>query len=213
MTIIVGVDFRATAGFVTEPNGNYTKDLLDGTITYPVSFGTTTIGWEDTNVSVTRDRNAGNNARIAGMASATTVASYRIDLPSAGTYSIQVAVGEASYARSNQKLEIFDDASSILILSGNTGASNSFIAADNNVYTAANWVAANTVNGGGAAQVNVTFSSTSNGSGGPIARFKIGDGSNTTYMAHVFITGPTGGGGGAYTPYNPWALRMPVLAQ
>lgn len=185
MTIIVGVDFRATAGFVSDPSANYTKDILDGIITYPTSFGTTFIGWEDTNVSVTRDRNAGNDARIAGMAQATTVASYRINLPSAGTYSIQVAIGEASYARSNQKLEIFDDVTSKLTLSGNTGAANSFIAADNSVYTAVNWAAANTVDGGGTAQVDVTFAST-------IARFKLGDGANASYLAHVFITGPGG---------------------
>lgn len=192
MTITVGVDFRDSnaGGFANiEPTANYTRQLTIVSHDYSRSFGTTTIGWEDDNACANgRDRSAANDPRLAGIMFTTSTSTYRIDLPSTGTYSIQVALGDQAYSRANQKLEIFDNVTSKLVLSGATGAANSFIAADNSVYTHANWVTANTVDGGGTAQVNVTFAST-------IARFTLGDGSNFNSLAHIFITGPTGGGG------------------
>ncbi len=181
--MIIGVDFRATVGFVTDPNANYTFD--DGSSNnYPTSFGGTNIGWESGIVAGSdRDRSNAVDVRVAGVVFKNAgTATYRIDLPSAGTYSIQFALGDASNS-DVMKLELFDDVTSKLVVNGNTGGNERFWAANGTIYTsAALWAAANVVDGGGAAQVDIFFAST-------IARFTIGNNVNLSSIAHIFISG------------------------
>jgi hypothetical protein len=100
---------------------------------------------------------------------------YAIDLPAAGAYTLFLAVGDPSYARSNQKVELFDDTTSlgVLFTGASTGAANSFLDAAGNVWTAAAWPASNV-------GVTKTFSTTK-------LRLKLGDGANSTFLVSVFV--------------------------
>lgn len=198
IAMIIGIDFRANLGFATDPNANYVA-LLG--VSYPTTLGGVVMGWESGySAGNERDRNAPSlpiDARLSGINfTPATVATFRVDLPSTGTYSIQAAIGD-DQVWNGLTAELFDDANSLgtLVtggsnLPGATGAG--WFGADGALYhdvssvtTASNlWAAANTVDGGGAAQITKTFSST-------ILRLKIGDGANFTTIAHLFITGPS----------------------
>ncbi len=203
MPITIGVDCRTTLGYVSggaSGNGgnvNYYAELASAVLDYPVSFGGTTIGWEDSNANGnSRDRDNTLDVRLAGcmIEGAGATSNFRIDLPTAGTYSIQVALGDAYGAHANMQLTIKDDTTTKVTISGSTLGANQWFGADNVLYTSsAAWAAANTVDGGGAAQIDVAFSSATGPGGGPIARFTLADGVNLAAIAHIFITGPAGG--------------------
>lgn len=84
-----GVDFRSTAGFVTDP-ANFTVDA--GTTVYPTASPQgNNIGWVSTSGLSSRNRSASVDPRLAGMVFGTNIAStFKIDLPSAGTYNIRI---------------------------------------------------------------------------------------------------------------------------
>lgn len=174
-----GFDFRATSGYVTDP-ANCSADVGTGA-TYPNVYGNgATAGW-DSSILDSRDRNSGNDARLAGdMFLATSAArTFRIDLPSTGSYDIRMAIGDASYSiASTNKWELFDNASSLATATGGTSASQRFLDATNTEYTNATWSGSNTA-------ITKTFTST-------ILNFKIGDGTNTAWITHLRVT--TNGG-------------------
>ncbi len=100
-------DFRNTSGFVTDPaNGTFVIGVDGMETNYPTSpvvggsCGTPTMGWEINAGSVgSRDRNAGINAQLAGInfVGAAQTVTWRLDLPSAGTYSIYLGYGDPSF--------------------------------------------------------------------------------------------------------------------
>lgn len=145
------------------------------------------VGWETAASAYSgRNRSGTNDVRLAGMgfdSSGTNVQrDFRIDLPASGDYLIRMAMGEASYSR-DVDCEVFDTSSSLgVIISGVTGAANSFTDAGNNVRTAAAWPGSNT-------SVTKTFSTT-------IARFRVGaTDAQSTWVAHVYIESAGGVGG------------------
>lgn len=89
-----GINFRATAGYVTDGAGE-THSLGEA---YPITRGGLTFGWAANQTANSRDRSTGIDRRLAGIvfqsnsASATT---FRLDLPGgAGTYKVRLALGD-----------------------------------------------------------------------------------------------------------------------
>lgn len=103
MSLTQGVDFRATAGFVTDPT-NFTVELGNAfNPTYPTVLSPSGVngGWEDA-VPGSRDRTAftGAAASLSGIHFVQSgSARYRIDLPSSGTYNVQAAFGDNAVAQ------------------------------------------------------------------------------------------------------------------
>ncbi len=92
MSLDVGVNFRATAGYVTDGAG---ETYCIGDV-YPVTRGGLTFGWE-TNAASTVDRDSTNDPRFAGINYASAASrTFRADLPATGDYDIHVAVGDTT---------------------------------------------------------------------------------------------------------------------
>ncbi len=91
-----GFDFRNTAGFVTDPAGD---TYVLATTAYPTTVNGVTFGWLQTPPVQARDRDAQLNPRLAGIDFATngSPATFDVDLPSPGTYSLSLALGDAGY--------------------------------------------------------------------------------------------------------------------
>lgn len=181
--ISLGVDFRATLGYVTDPDANYYAELGPGN-DYPVSFGGTTIGWESGFVGGnSRDRTTAHDVRLAGV-NFTNVAqaTFRVDLPGPGTYTINLAVGDGTNGFPSQKLELFDNITSLGVLCSGAVSGGSFFDATNTLVDSSTWSAENTVDGGGSAAITKTFSSS-------ICRFTLGDGANIGVIASLYIAG------------------------
>jgi len=179
-----GINFRATSGYVTDP-ANFTYEITNGGGT---DYPTTTpqgnnIGWETVGGGGidARDRTTGNIAQLAGMNrinTAANVSTYRVDLPSAGTYTFNSGHGDASYAVPTN-FEVYDTTTQLTSLAGTaTTAANKFRDAANNEWANTAW-AANNVG------VNRTFATT-------ICRFKNPAGTQTN-IASILITAVTTG--------------------
>ena len=69
------------------------------TTAYPTRGNGVTYGWVATSLVQARDRNAQEDPRLAGMNFATngSPATFYVDLPSAGTYNLSLAMGDAGY--------------------------------------------------------------------------------------------------------------------
>lgn len=173
---ILGINHRSTLGYVTDGTDEVHEGVPSGSQNYTALRG---YGWETTSSSYqSRDRDNGIDRRLAGVTFDTTggviVVDYRIDLAATGAYNIRCAIGDAGGARTDQKLEIFDDATSLGVLfSGVSPSAGSFVDATGTTYTAANWPGSNTA-------VQLTFSST-------ICRFRLGDDTNLVTVAHLSI--------------------------
>lgn len=106
----VGFDFRATSGFVTDPS-NCFPELGS---TYPTTYGTTTAGWDATfpalGSGTPTDRSASNDARLAGInyIGPAQIRSFRVHLPSTGSFTVTVAMGDATGGATNQYLILED---------------------------------------------------------------------------------------------------------
>jgi uncharacterized membrane protein len=91
-----GFDFRNTAGFVSDPSGD---TYVLSTTAYPTKGSGVTYGWVKTSLISARDRNAKLDPRLAGinLANNGAPATFYVDLPSAGTYNLSLALGDAGY--------------------------------------------------------------------------------------------------------------------
>lgn len=150
MALPQGLNFRQTAGYVTDgSNEDYEIYATTGGLGagYPRTTPQgNTVGWENvsTDSGYTRNRNSGNDRRIAGRSGPNlTICAYRIDLPSAGSYSLRLAVGDGAYT-SAVAFEVRDTSSVLMSTTGSTSAGNTFKDATNTQYSAANWPASNT---------------------------------------------------------------------
>jgi len=168
MALPQGINFRQSDIFVTDGANEY-GEVAAAAPDYPVTTPQgNNVGWEYTGATTSRDRQAGNDRRLAGVHSPGTAKDFRIDLPSAGSYNVRIAAGDGNYSCS-PTTELIDTAASLgTLATGSTGAGNSFRDATNTIYTAANWPANNTA-------VNKTFTTT-------ICRFR-----QTAQIAHVYI--------------------------
>lgn len=96
MSFDIGINFRATAGYVTDgPNETYC--LAEAyPVTRLVGGLMVTFGWEDSISGNTRDRdNTTADRRLAGINFSTVAGTrFRIDLPASGAVSIHCAAGD-----------------------------------------------------------------------------------------------------------------------
>lgn len=181
------VCFRKTAAFVTDPS--LATHAIEGNAAagdaeqYPVtralsgSADDATFGNNEASVSdiLSRDRNSGNDARLAGFwfNGGLNPADIRLDLPASGQWVVHVGLGESTYARANMQLKIFDNATELITIAGSTTSANSFLDATAAQYTQATFFA-NEVG------VSLTFATT-------IMKLRIGDGTNACYLAFVRV--------------------------
>src|SRR5271157_2715224 len=91
-----GFDFRNTKAFVSDPSGS---TYVLPTLAYPTTVNGVTFGWANTFLVEGRDRNATLDPRLAGVNLVTngSPATFYVDLPSAGTYNVALALGDAGY--------------------------------------------------------------------------------------------------------------------
>jgi hypothetical protein len=182
VAVPIGFNFRATLGFVTD----IAPDQFHDVGLYAASPG---YGWEVGSVAnADRDRNAANNARLAGLffVDSGLTLDFRVDLPSAGDYAITLAIGDDAYSSDHCKCEIFDTSSSLFsVTSGATLTAGHYIDANGTEHTsAANWVANQTSR-------TATFATT-------ILRCRIGQASSSkTPIAHLSIAAA---GGAVFIP-------------
>jgi hypothetical protein len=184
-----GIDFRATSAFVTDPTN--CSPQINNFADYPhINAQGIVCGWEDA-PSTVADRSAAADARLAGIGSVAAggTARFRIDLPAAGAYRIEAAVGDATTAQPAsggspaQRVEVFDGLSSLGLLVNNrqTLAAHWRDATDTDRTSSANWVS-------NEAPSTWSFSGTT-------LRFKCGitaGGAGSTTLSHLKVTQLTG---------------------
>ena len=139
-----GFDFRNTAGFVTDPAGD---TYVLATTAYPTTVNGVTFGWLQTPQVQARDRNAQLDPRLAGInfVNNGSPATFDVDLPSPGTYSLSVALGDAGYQQCWVQCQVqFLDGSTVLatLTVGSTQLSYFYDAQGNN-WSAAAWPTSN----------------------------------------------------------------------
>lgn len=180
-----GIDFRNTSGYVSDPtNCDYE---IGSTNNYPRTTAQgNTVGWESGaafNLN-RRNRNSGIDARLAGLHFLSGLSGnvYRIDLPSAGSYDVRIAAGDATYA--NNCAWDLQDTSTLLtsLTTGATTVGGRWKDATNTQYTAANWVSSNT-------PYAATFSTTI---------MRVVSTNNSASISHLHVAA-AGGGTNTYT--------------
>lgn len=141
MSFDLGINFRATSSFVTDST-NETYSLGE---TYAVSRGGTTFGWTASRVGSARDRSATNDRRLAGMVFAVAggTGTFRLNLPSAGSYVVHLAMGDPLYngGDGTWQIDLLDSNGTSVLFSVASPqlAQNSFYDAMGVGYTAASW--------------------------------------------------------------------------
>ena len=184
-----GFNFRATLGFVTDGANELFVNEAFGA--YPqsktIDGDTFDCGWETAPAGGnSRDRNAGVDARLAGIVFTNTAAGvdpiFRIDLPSAGDYAIRLAMGDAT-GTNNQKCEIRDTTTALITLGESATSAEQFYDASLALRSsAANWVSFQV-------EVTKTFTTT-------IFRLVLQrPAANAATLAHFAIKQISGGGG------------------
>src|SRR5208283_18664 len=139
-----GFDFRNTKSFVSDPSGS---TAVLATTAYPTTVNGVTFGWANTSLVGARDRIATLDPRLAGINYANNVApaTFYVDLPSAGTYNLALAMGDAGYAQCYAVCQVqFLDGSTVLatVTEGSTNLGYFWDAKGNN-WSAANWPGSN----------------------------------------------------------------------
>src|SRR5271157_875824 len=139
-----GFDFRNTASFVTDPPGD---TYVLSTTTYPTTVNGVTFGWMKTSPVQARDRNAKLDPRLAGInfVSNGSPATLYVDLPSAGTYNLSLAMGDAGYEQCYTQCQVqFLDGSTVLATrSEGLTQLGYFYDAKGNNWSAAAWPTSN----------------------------------------------------------------------
>jgi hypothetical protein len=151
-----GFNFRSTLAYVTDPADTQFVDDYD---TYPQTNNGVTYGWSDA-IGNVRDRSTGVDARLAGSnwySSCCSDEYFQVDLPSAGTYYVRLAIGAYDGA-SEVDVDICDNTTvKATITTGwatdTTGADYVLDATDVERSSSADWVTNN-------AAAQITFSTT-----------------------------------------------------
>ena len=149
LTLIVtswgqGFDFRNTATFVNDPASyNY---VLPGII-YPTTVNGVTFGWTTSGLVQGDDRSTLVDPRLAGINSAMngSPATFLLNLPSAGTYNLTLAMGDegASQCGTQCQVQFFDGATPIATVTGGPTNLGYFYDAAGNNWSAAAWPTSN----------------------------------------------------------------------
>lgn len=171
MPFVEGLNFRSTAGYVTD--GTDETYVLD-TDTYPTTRAGVTFGWESGS-PFDLDRDSGNDRRLAGCHACFSTApeTFRVDLPNTGTYDIYLACGDAASDQAAQDWKVKDSTTQLFTITANPG-SNEFVDATNTVRTAAAWPGSNVAN-------QQTFAST-------IFRIETNSLVGSNVLAHIQLT-------------------------
>lgn len=149
-TNVKGFNFRNTSGFVTDG----TNETFDLGAAYPRSVtidgDTFNVGWDTSIAANTRDRSATADRRMAGIAFRTNstagVNKWRIDLPSAGQYTVRVAMGDHDNPRTNILYRILDNTTAISTVGspGVATVADGFADAQGNAWgSEAAWISSN----------------------------------------------------------------------
>lgn len=174
----IGINFRATSGYVTDGAG---ETYCTGFDTYPTTRGGWTFGWESSTANGL-DRNAGGDARLAGICYVLSNApTFRLDLPATGSYNVRAALGD--YASLQWAAWKFQDNSTVFATTtGYTagGADHYKDPTDVERSSGADWITNN-------ALVNRTFSST-------ILRLVADQPAAAVVIAHLYAEQVGGGG-------------------
>ncbi|MGC2109879.1 MAG: hypothetical protein WA655_10205, partial [Candidatus Korobacteraceae bacterium] len=139
-----GFDFRNSAGFVSDPPGD--TDVLPAMF-YPTRGSGATYGWVRPALVQGRDRNSGQDPRLAGINLITNglPATFNVDLPSAGTYNLSLAMGDAGYEECwvQCQIQFLDGGTVLATLTKGTTNQNYFYDAKGNNWSAAAWPGSN----------------------------------------------------------------------
>lgn len=178
-----GINFRSTLGYVTDgANENFEAA---GGVTYPRTTAQgNTVGWEQS-VGNTRDRNSALDRRLAGVHFFNTQTDFRFDLPSAGSYSVRLAAGDASNGN-DTVWSLLDTTTVLQSLATGTSTAGNFKDATDTLLSAAAWPGSNTA-------VTKTFSTT-------ICRFRGATVGVANQIAHAYVESA---GGASNTAINP----------
>lgn len=118
----VGINFRATSGYVTDSAGE-TYCLAES---YPTTRGGWTFGWVNAinNDGGSRDRDSAIDRRLAGQNfqwNDGTQSTFQVDLPSAGTRSVRLALGDAGFGPGYSYCQIKDGSTPLLTVTDTNG--------------------------------------------------------------------------------------------
>lgn len=196
-----GINFRSTLAFVTD-GANEDAELTGSTADYPFTTAQgNTVGWESTNFGSglqKRDRNSGNDRRIAGTVFNNTVSDmvqFRIDLDGAGNYRVGLAAGDANYSTTT-KVTLFDNNTQLAVLAnGTTSAAQRFFDATGTEYTNLTWP-------GNQSLVQYAFASS-------VLRLKA-DGATQMLLNHFYVSKALSAAMGGYP--RPNHLRPRIFA-
>jgi uncharacterized membrane protein len=173
-----GFDFRATAGYVTDPAG---ATYVLASTSYPTTANGVTFGWTNTSLVRSADRGTTIDPRLAGINYATngSPATFYVDLPSAGTYNVSLAMGDAGYPQcwTQCQVQFFDGGTILATVSGGPSGLGYFYDASGRNWSAAAWPASNIV-------VPVTL-------GGPRLTIIVGSNNNSGDITPVAFIGVT----------------------
>jgi len=139
-----GFDFRNTSNFVDDPPGD--TYVLPST-TYPTTINGVTFGWTTSSRVRGRDRSTSVDPRLAGKdyPNNGSPATFYVDLPSAGTYSVVLAMGDEGYPQCSTQCQVqFLDGSTVLAtVTGGPTNQGYFYDAEGNNWSAAAWPTSN----------------------------------------------------------------------
>jgi hypothetical protein len=140
----IGFDFRNTSTFVTDPPGD---TYVLSTMAYPSNGDGVTFGWANTSLVQGRDRSTSVDPRLAGINFATngSPATFYVNLPSAGTYNLALAMGDAGWPECTVECEVqFLDGSTVLAtVTGGPTNMGYFYDAKGKNWSAAQWPGSN----------------------------------------------------------------------
>ena len=155
-------NFRATSGFVTD-GPNCSPQLGEA---YPTIYSNGgTAGWDSSFAANMRDRNAGLDARLAGIAFSANVDATKIftidltTLSGAGTYAVVLAAGDDAGAQL-QSIIIKDNGTLKLDLTNGGSGFSTLIGQYMDIAGTVHTSAANWVTNGSVVATNITFAST-----------------------------------------------------
>ena len=139
-----GFDFRGTPNFVNDPPG--ATDVIQETI-FPTVGGLTTYGWSYTSTFVAFNRDRSLDPRLAGInyVNNGTPGQFYVDLPTPGTYSLSLAMGDAGYSACAVEcfVQFLDGNTVLATVTGGPINQGLFYDAQGNLWTAAQWPANN----------------------------------------------------------------------
>lgn len=176
MPFVIGINFRATSGYVTDGTDE-TYCIGDN---YPTTRGGATFGWTSALSDGTRDRNSGIDRRLAGFNSQAnngTQKTFQLDLPQAGDYTIGLAIGEDSFDQIYQYVQVKDNTTTLFTIDDTNGTTaGHFLDANGTDHLTANWPSSQTTR-------SVTMSSTTLNViiGSPTSQ------TNQSTIAHLFV--------------------------